>query len=50
MKLLLARYKIAIQNMLSITIYIYVFKTTSQFWNKFEIISSIDPSIFMAPR
>ena len=49
MKLSIARSMIAIQNVLWITINIYS-KYASQFWNKFDIISCIDPSISMAAR
>ena len=49
MKLLIVRSTIAIQNMLWIAIYIYS-KYASQFWNKFDIISCIDPLISMAAR
>ena len=50
MKLLLVRSTIAIQNMFWIAICIKSSRYKSKFGNKFEIISSIDPSIFMAPR
>ena len=50
MKLLVARSAIAIQNMLSIAIYVYGFKIYITILKYICIISSTDPSIFMAAR